>query len=386
MEALAVPPNTVRRPSQGQHLWGPWADVTLLGGASLIAFLVIRAIDFSHESMAALFLVTMVCAHVVNHPHFAHSYQIFYGSRREVVSGQWGPGLAWRWWWVGFAAPVVLLIWLVFAGVRAFAGDTWWIAVSINLMGALVGWHYVKQGFGMAMTDAALKRSFWPAHVRQALLLNAYACWAAAWVGLNSTKAATSFWGFFSLEVQIPVVVVVTVWVVGLMTTCWTTLQVARALGGFRAQNPEGQLPYAGLLAYVVTLYLWTVFAWVDPAYMLVIPFFHSLQYLTVVWRYKLNELAADAKPSHVRKKVLMFALRGVVLGALGFWLVPGMFDFARTGTLSLSVTQTSVALASAWLFINVHHYLIDNVLWRKGNPSVAKHLFGQSKQFQSAT
>lgn len=81
-----------------------------------------------------------------------------------------------------------------------------------------------------------------------------------------------------------------------------------------------------------------------------------------------------------------MFALRGVVLGALGFWLVPGMFDFARTGTLSLSVTQTSVALASAWLFINVHHYLIDNVLWRKGNPSVAKHLFGQSKQFQSAT
>jgi hypothetical protein len=44
---------------------------------------------------------------------------------------------------------------------------------------------------------------------------------------------------------------------------------------------------------------------------------------------------------------------------------------------MTIDMGQTSIALACAWLFINIHHYLLDNVMWRKGNPSVAKHLFG---------
>ena len=27
-------------------------------------------------------------------------------------------------------------------------------------------------------------------------------------------------------------------------------------------------------------------------------------------------------------------------------------------------------------IFINVHHYFLDNVMWRRGNPEVAKYLF----------
>ena len=378
---------THSKPATGRlHLWGGRSDALLLGGASVIAFLLIRVIEFSNESMAALLVAMTVLAHLVNHPHFAHSYQIFYGRRSDVMSGAWGRQLAWRWWWAGVLAPLGLLGWLGFAALRAVAGDTLWIAISINLMGALVGWHYVKQGFGMVMTDAALKRTYWPHRVRLALLVNAYACWGAAWVGLNSTKAATAFWGFFSLEFHIPPAVTALTWAVCLVTTCVTTLWVFRALRGFRERNADVPLPIAGLVAYFVTLYLWTVFAWADPAYLLVIPFFHSLQYLTVVWRYKLNEWSAEAGPPNIRKRALSFALRGVAFGALGFWLVPMALDFSRTGHLTLSTAQTSLALACAWLFINVHHYLIDNVMWRKGNPSVARHLFGPAAHSRSPT
>ncbi len=28
------------------------------------------------------------------------------------------------------------------------------------------------------------------------------------------------------------------------------------------------------------------------------------------------------------------------------------------------------------WTFLNVHHYFLDNVIWRRGNPDIQKHLF----------
>jgi hypothetical protein len=31
------------------------------------------------------------------------------------------------------------------------------------------------------------------------------------------------------------------------------------------------------------------------------------------------------------------------------------------------------------WIFINVHHYFLDNVMWRRENPDTGKYLFGRS-------
>jgi hypothetical protein len=32
------------------------------------------------------------------------------------------------------------------------------------------------------------------------------------------------------------------------------------------------------------------------------------------------------------------------------------------------------------YIFINVHHYFLDNVMWRRGNPDVQKHLFARGR------
>jgi hypothetical protein len=29
------------------------------------------------------------------------------------------------------------------------------------------------------------------------------------------------------------------------------------------------------------------------------------------------------------------------------------------------------------WICINVHHYFLDNVMWRRENPDTRKYLFG---------
>jgi hypothetical protein len=28
------------------------------------------------------------------------------------------------------------------------------------------------------------------------------------------------------------------------------------------------------------------------------------------------------------------------------------------------------------YIFINIHHYFLDNVMWRRGNPDVQQHIF----------
>lgn len=249
-----------------------------------------------------------------------------------------------------------------------------WLGLILNLMGMLVGWHYVKQGFGMAMTDAALKKRYWPADVRWALLLNAYACWGAAWILVNGSGLGARLWGVIGVKLAIPSWLTLAVCVLAAGTSAWCGIKLLRCVSQWRRQQVAWRdLPLAGILAYVVTLYLWTVFAGVDAAFALVIPFFHSLQYLTVVWRYKANEAHGSGLE---RASLWRFGLFGLVLGALGFWLLPGALDFLRSGRVPNWTGDTALAIACVWIFINVHHYLIDNVLWRQGNPKVSRFLF----------
>jgi hypothetical protein len=35
-----------------------------------------------------------------------------------------------------------------------------------------------------------------------------------------------------------------------------------------------------------------------------------------------------------------------------------------------------TVFLFASWVFINVHHYFLDSVMWRSANPDVKRFLF----------
>ena len=65
----------------------------------------------------------------------------------------------------------------------------------------------------------------------------------------------------------------------------------------------------------------------------------------------------------------------GVVLaGWLAFELVPNQMDVAL-GTFAS--WQMFFFFTAATLFINIHHYFIDNVVWRFNSPEVKKYLLG---------
>lgn len=135
------------------------------------------------------------------------------------------------------------------------------------------------------------------------------------------------------------------------------------------------------MIAYVITLYVWLLVR--HPAMLFVIPAFHSLQYLAVVWRYQINHEKSKNKQNKGLLKhrghwpgFFLFLFAGVVLGYLGFWMAPGFLD-QHLG-YDRNVFGTSLFIFLFWVFINIHHYCLDNVMWRKDNPDTRKYLFDQ--------
>ena len=65
----------------------------------------------------------------------------------------------------------------------------------------------------------------------------------------------------------------------------------------------------------------------------------------------------------------------GIVLaGWLAFEFVPNEIDTAL-GTFKS--WQMFFFFTAATLFINIHHYFIDNVVWRFNSPEVKRYLLG---------
>jgi len=87
---------------------------------------------------------------------------------------------------------------------------------------------------------------------------------------------------YFSLPIPTPV------YVVAIAIAALTTLAVLFVLFQ-RWRETRGMLPWNGIIAYLTTLYLWVIFVRVNPLVLAVVPTFHSLQYLAVVWRYQIN-------------------------------------------------------------------------------------------------
>ena len=362
----------VRRPG---YLFSPAVDFFCLGGGSLIAMVLLwLLLPRAGELQGIVGLVALVIAHIVNHPHFGHSYQIFYRNfRRKLSAAEYPPRLRLRYAAAGLIVPAAMGGLL---GVGVLAQWVVLLGLAVNAMMLLVGWHYVKQGYGMMILDSVLKRQFLTDQEKRLLRVNGYSCWALAWVLTNQSFAERVYWGIPYHTFALPPAVLVLAWAAALASTAATLWMLGRR---WRA---TGSLPFNGVIAYFSALYAWTVFVSFNPLYLLVVPAFHSLQYLVVVWRYEANAAQApqaDGAASGFSGASLRFSsfiVIGFVLGYLGFWGLPEQLN--NLVPYHKEVLGPSLFLFLFWIFINVHHYFIDNVIWRGENPDTRRYLFGR--------
>lgn len=358
-------------PSRGRdHLFGPVTDFLCLGGGGFALMVVVALSLPAHGSVSAVAATAMVFANFINHPHFAHSYQIFYRGFGGRLRDSALPGhMRLRYIFAGILVPALLFAFL--AGtilLEAVAG----LGYALNFMGFVVGWHYVKQGFGIAMVDAAKSKRYYAPGTRLAMLVNGYACWIYTWVQSNRDMVSRRMWDIEFGDIPFDDRVAYGVAGAFAATSLWVLIRLA--LDYWRDGR---RFALNGLIGYLVTLYVWMAFVQIDPMFVFIAPVLHSLQYLTVVWRFEANRVSATAQAGRRESRfsrLAAFGIVGLILGAMGFWIFPLLLDMVVP--YDRVVFGSSLFLFLFWVFINIHHYFIDNVIWRRDNPEAKAHLF----------
>src|SRR6185295_13907639 len=102
-------------------LFGPAVDFLILGGGSAIVLVLAALLLPSGISAPQQAVLVAVLMTLINQPHFAHSYQIFYRNFRAKAFGSEYPrALRLRYLNAGIVVPVLLIGFLAFGVFDAF--------------------------------------------------------------------------------------------------------------------------------------------------------------------------------------------------------------------------------------------------------------------------
>jgi hypothetical protein len=359
---------------------GRVAEFLLVGGITPLLFplswLLRRTFGLDPAELAVGFLM-FHAAFVVNDPHFAVTYLLFY---RGLFGRALQPGAApmqrVRVLVAGLLVPLALGVW----GVGALATHSAFaLGLMVQLMFLLVGWHYVKQGFGVLVVLAARRGVRFQQHERMVILAHCLAGWAYAWA--NPSDAGT--------EVEEKGVVYTTIahgpglerLALGVLVATAAALVVVLV----RKRLREGRLPIVTpLTAMLCSIWSWSIYSSVDPLVVYVVPALHSAQYLYFVWLLKSSEARERQGPpwfeTSAGTRLAVLAGSAIALGWVLFHGAPTLLDdlliprHARLASLPLGPTPCFAAL---YTFVNVHHYFMDWAIWRRDNPETRYLTYG---------
>lgn len=384
---------THRRWRGRAYLISPAVDFLMVGGlALLIVPLLLFVIPPRFANGEAILpysvlLGALVVNHIffINYPHFAASYQLMYRNFSSKFRGENLPlHLHWRYVFAGVVFPILFIAYVAYA----FAAQKLvLLGYLVNFMFLTVGWHYCKQAFGTLMVLSALKGIYYAPWQRRLFLGNANLVWMVTWFGSNIAVYENQFWGlpYHSIALQ----AVLPAWFGNVDVLYWqlrgTLFWVALLLAAVVLVKAWHDKVWPSLTAWVgyVTMYGFVLLVYdVHPFWLFIIPAFHSLQYLLFVVAYKRNECEALARREGAsaagasKKSIYFFLSLAVLIGAVQFEWGPRLAD--RLVADAYSFALPTLFLAIGQLFFNIHHYFIDNVIWRKDNPGVMATLLAK--------
>lgn len=355
------------------------AEFAAVGGATLVLFplswLLRRVVGLDSAELAVSFTM-FYAAHLINDPHFAVTYLLFYkDAKKRALGDAFTPAQRIRYLVAGFFVPLALITWAAIALTNGSPKTMGWM---IQLMFFLVGWHYVKQGFGvLAVLSARRGVRFSPVE-RAVVLIHCFTGWAYAWASPFDPGRTVQEKGVVYTSLRHPAGLERASQIVFFLSAVPVVWVLARKWRRERRLPPLA--PLAGLL---VTVWLWTVYSGVDPLMIYVIPALHSIQYLYFVWLLKRNEAKAHEGPPWFGQpavvKVGFTAVYALGLGWLLFHGAPTFLDdvlAAPAKRHAVGPLGPTPWFAALFVFVNIHHYFMDHVIWRRDNPET-RHLVG---------
>lgn len=354
------------------YILTPQLDALLLGGIALITYLLFFVIVDTASlnprvSWGAFYLQTFV-----NWPHFALSYLLLYGDYRDQIFKK--P--------LHFCVAVVIPIIIIITMVQFVrAGNPLLLGLFANLMFVLVGWHYVKQIYGVIIVSSTLKKIYYTDLERIALRVYLYSLWGLNWLPSNSTPYRTEndYYGIKYYNLALPSWMLTAAYVISFCALATVIFL------GIRKYILNGIKPPLNAVIAFVLISLWYIPYLNHPSYFYLVPLFHSLQYIPFAIALRKNRFDMDyghlsgrARREKYLSHFVLYVLSSIPLGALGFYALPKIFDsydnlankgFGPTGYMFCFV-----------VFINIHHYFIDHIIWKRSNPDLGKYLIAPAQ------
>ena len=386
--ASATDELTTRAGDRPHALTTRFTDFWLLGGASILAWLVMIAVQGFRTEWAIdqhfknLTYTTASLSLLVNYPHFLISYKLAYSRGRSFVTAHWWQLIAvpllmvagFAWAYARFDAPVSQLP--VVPSVRQSVGGAANVlsgprfgdllfTLTFNVMLLTVGWHYTKQVFGCMMVYAYFDRYPLSQTQRRITKWGLLSIWWLNFAHGNARGAQNTFSQFNYYSFDLPDVLVP---IAGAILALGVVLIVHQVF--WKNYKEFGRAPGINMVVPLVALYVWWLpFTRQFEFYFLLTPLFHSLQYLAFVYKMEDTRLRGLSHPE-VRGTILVVGT--VLAGWLAFEFLPNEADNALN---TFNTWKMFFFFTAAMLFINIHHYFIDNVLWRFKDPDVQKYL-----------
>jgi len=261
------------------------------------------------------------------------------------------------------------------------------VTANVQLLGLMaqcmflsVGWHYMKQIFGTAVVASAVQKRYFGPWERNFILLSLYSLWGISFVSANLSRNKNDLDGLVYYSLSLPGY---------LLTTAYTAAAITFTAALFvcvRKYIHTGVRPATASLVSFAAIYLWYIPSFNHPHFAFMIPFFHSLQYMLFVVGMKKNQAESESAQvaSGPRQRALFlrkfwgFLVLATILGALSFELIPRALD--RLTPLNPEVFGPTYWMFACAIFLNLHHYFIDNVIWRGDNEFLRKHLVQASQ------
>jgi hypothetical protein len=387
------------KPEARRELTTRFLDFWLLGGASIVvwfAMMIGEQFRQNHATVqqhflqvAATFsLLSLVC----NHPHFMISYRMGYGRGWPFVFRHWFALLL-------VPALLVLLFAAAFFSFQinidqipsiVFLNETLaktgtsfrvgllpnlgteLLSLSVWLMYLTVGWHYSKQVFGCIMVYSHFDRYHFKPWQKNLLKLNLYSIALFSffylniyWQNTSHIPGQTQFFNVPIMTLGLPEQILV--WAGGFVALC-----SIGCLAGIFLRNylRNKELPSVNLLVPWVAFHIWWIpLVYQKEFYFMMVPFFHSLQYLPFSYRMELGKVKKNAF-FHTNLSLRILTL--LIIGFLAFEQVPTWIDT----WLDTKQHQSAMFFMVAFMvFINVHHFFIDSIAWRFDQADLRKNL-----------
>jgi len=338
-------------------LWDAKTDPLLAGGLSLICLSTIVVFQ-GWFKQNELWYFAWIMAFFINGPHFLISYLLFYrlaGRRIYQEKNFIMPGIL---------IPLAILSVWVCAGI---GNSPLVMSLLLYSMFFLVGWHYVKQGFGILMVHSSIRKVYFSPKEQIFIRMCIYCLWIASFLSMfGENSRSEQYWGMTYYIPALPQLLVkisqyAAIFGLLLLVIFFT----------WRKKNNIADSP-SGLIGFFIN-YVWLLPTFKNPHFALLVPMFHSLQYLLFAGNVVSNIEQQNNENNSSHGSLFKWWAPAFILAALGFHFIPLYLDKWIGAPSDFGNAQ--FYLIGFILFINIHHYFIDSVLWKRDSGLIRNYL-----------